>query len=99
MREKEIEKYLREEIKKIGGIAYKFTSPGNSGVPDRLVLLPCGVVAFVELKAPGGKTTAIQDRQIARIQKLDFDVYVIDSKEKVDEFVFEMTRNMKNKVK
>lgn len=32
MREKEIEKYLREEIKKLGGIAYKFTSPGNSGV-------------------------------------------------------------------
>lgn len=99
MREKEIEKYLREEIKKLGGIAYKFTSPGNSGVPDRLVLLPYGVMAFVELKAPGGKTTAIQDRQISRIQKLDFDVYVIDSKEKVDEFVFEMTRNMKNKVK
>lgn len=99
MREKEIEKYLREEIKKLGGIAYKFTSPGNSGVPDRLVLLPWSVMAFVELKAPGGKTTAIQDRQISRIQKLDFDVYVIDSKEKVDDFVFEMTRAMKNKIK
>lgn len=99
MREKEIEKYLREEIKKLGGIAYKFTSPGNSGVPDRLVLLQWGVMAFVELKAPGGKTTAIQDRQISRIQKLDFNVYVIDSKEKVDDFVFEMTRTMKNKIK
>ncbi len=99
MREKEIEKYLREEIKKLGGIAYKFTSPGNSGVPDRLVLLPWSVMAFVELKAHGGKTTAIQDRQISRIQKLDFDVYVIDSKEKVDDFVFEMARTMKNKIK
>lgn len=87
MREKEIEKYLREEIKKLGGIAYKFTSPGNSGVPDRLVLLPCGVMAFVELKAPGGKTTAIQDGQISRIQKLNFDVYVIDSKMAVDAFI------------
>ena len=38
--EKDIEKYLRDEIKKVGGIAYKFVSPGNSGVPDRLVLLP-----------------------------------------------------------
>ena len=64
-----------------------------------MVLLPCGVMAFVELKAPGGKTTAIQDRQISRIQKLDFDVYVIDSKEKVDDFVFEMARTMKNKIK
>lgn len=94
MREKEIEKYLREEIKKLGGIAYKFTSPGNSGVPDRLVLLPYGIMAFVELKAPGGKTTAIQDRQIARIKKLDFDAYVIDSKFKVDCFIQDMQRRI-----
>ena len=94
MREKEIEKYLREEIKKLGGIAYKFTSPGNSGVPDRLVLLPCGIMAFVELKAPGGKTTAIQDRQIARIQKLDFDVYIVNSKFKVDCFIQDMQRRI-----
>lgn len=94
MREKEIEKYLREEIKKLGGIAYKFTSPGNSGVPDRLVLLPCSVMAFVELKAPRGKTTAIQDRQIARIQKLDFDVYIVDSKFKVDCFIQDMQRRI-----
>ena len=40
LKEKDIEKYLRDEIKKVGGIAYKFVSPGNSGVPDRLVLLP-----------------------------------------------------------
>ncbi|MGC5220863.1 VRR-NUC domain-containing protein, partial [Escherichia coli] len=46
IREKDIENYLRDQVKKIGGIAYKFESPGNAGVPDRLVLLPGGQVHF-----------------------------------------------------
>jgi len=53
MRERDIEAYLRDQIKRLGGIAYKFVSPGNAGVPDRLVLLPGAGVVFVELKAPG----------------------------------------------
>ena len=83
--EKEIEAYLRIRIKKLGGVAYKFTSPGNDGVPDRLVLLPDGDVSFVELKAPGKKPSKLQTVQINRIKKLGFDVHVIDSKELVDE--------------
>lgn len=82
--EKEIEAYLRVRIKKLGGIAYKFTSPGNDGVPDRIVLLPKGVISFVELKAPGKKPSKLQKVQINRIKKLGYDVYVIDSKELVD---------------
>lgn len=82
--EKEIEAYLRKRIKKLGGIAYKFTSPGNDGVPDRIVLLPKGKISFVELKAPGKKPSKLQMVQINRIKKLGYDVYVIDSKELVD---------------
>lgn len=89
-RERDIEKYLAKQVKKHGGIAYKFTSPGNAGVPDRLVLFPRGVMAFVELKAPGGKTSAIQDRQILRIENLDYDVYIIDSYQGVDSFITEI---------
>lgn len=85
--EKDIERYLRDEIKKLGGIAYKFISPGNAGVPDRLVLLPDGLMFFVELKAPGKKTRKIQDIQIARIVNLGFEVMIIDSKELVDHFI------------
>jgi len=85
MLEKEIEKYLREQVKLRGGIAYKFTSPGNVGVPDRLVLLPNGKIIFIELKAPGKKTSKVQDLQIARIRKLGFKVFVLDSKEKIEE--------------
>ena len=49
MKEKEIETYLRMRISSFGGRAYKFVSPGNDGVPDRLVCLPGGKVIFVEI--------------------------------------------------
>lgn len=85
MSEKEIENYLVRKIKNKKGIAYKFTSPGNSGVPDRLCLLPNGKIFFVELKSPGKKPRALQINQITKIAKLGQRVYVLDSKEKVDE--------------
>ena len=85
MSEKEIENYLVRKIKNKKGIAYKFTSPGNSGVPDRLCLLPNGKIFFVELKSPGKKARALQVNQITKITKLGQRVYVLDSKEKVDE--------------
>lgn len=84
MSEKEIENYLVRKIKKLKGIAYKFTSPGNSGVPDRLCLLPNGVIFFVELKSTGKKPRALQVNQIAKIAKLGQRVYVVDSKEMID---------------
>lgn len=55
VREEVIERHLVNEVKKAGGIAYKFTSPGRRGVPDRIVLLPNGKIIFVECKAPGEK--------------------------------------------
>ena len=84
MRERDVERNLRERVKQLGGRAYKFVSPGNNGVPDRIVMLPGGKLFFVELKAPGKETTALQDAQIDRISKLGQDVFVVDSKEKVD---------------
>ena len=53
MTEKYIEQKLMAAVKDMGGIAFKFTTPGINGVPDRLVLLPHGKLVFVELKAPG----------------------------------------------
>lgn len=84
MSEKEIENYLVRKIKNKKGIAYKFTSPGNSGVPDRLCLLPNGKIFFVELKSPGKKPRALQVNQIRKIANLGQRVYVVDSKEMVD---------------
>lgn len=87
MRENIIEAYLRDRIKAVGGKAYKFVSPGNSGVPDRLVLLPGGRSIFVELKAPGKEPTAKQLLQHNKLIILGFTVLIIDSKEKVDKFI------------
>lgn len=87
MKESVIERYLRDRVKEIGGRAYKFVSPGNSGVPDRLVLLPGGKSIFIELKTPGKVTTPIQIQQHRKIRALGFEVLIIDSKEKVDDFI------------
>ncbi|NWO20170.1 MULTISPECIES: VRR-NUC domain-containing protein [Leptotrichia] len=84
MSEKEIENYLVRKIKNKKGTAYKFTSPGNSGVPDRICMLPNGKIFFVELKSPGKKPRALQVNQIRKITNLGQRVYVVDSKEMVD---------------
>lgn len=87
MKEKEIETYLRMRISSFGGRAYKFISPGNDGVPDRLVCLPGGKVIFVELKTTGGKLRPLQAVQIRRLQDLGFPVLVVDSKNQVDKLI------------
>lgn len=53
MRESDIERYLRKQVEANGGKCWKWVSPGRRGVPDRIVIMPGGVIAFVELKAPG----------------------------------------------
>ena len=64
MREKEIEQRLVQAVKDMGGIAPKFVSPGLDGVPDRLILLPGGHMAFAELKAPGQTPRPLQRHRI-----------------------------------
>lgn len=81
MLEKDVEAALGDRAKALGGIAYKFTSPGRRSVPDRLVLLPGGVVRFVELKRPGEEPTPAQHREHRRLRALGFVVEVIDNKD------------------
>ena len=83
MREKQIEKKLSEEAKKYGGIALKFVSPSFDGMPDRLVLIPDGHVAFVELKAPGKKPRPLQLARHRLLRSLGCRVYVINSAEQI----------------
>lgn len=81
VREDVIERHLVNEVKKAGGIAYKFVSPGRRAVPDRLVLLPGGKIIFVECKAPGEKPRPDQLREHARLFALGHQVVVLDSKD------------------
>lgn len=84
MRERFIEKKLVDAVKKMGGLAPKFVSPGLDGMPDRIVLFPMGRIAFVELKAPGGKMRPLQVRRKRQLEGLGFSVYCIDDVSQID---------------
>jgi len=83
MRENLIERQLAMAVKKMGGMAVKFVSPGLDGVPDRIVLLPDKKMAFVELKAPGKKLWPLQEKRRRQLEALGFSVYVIDGAEQI----------------
>lgn len=81
--EKNVEQALSKEVKKLGGLALKFISPGMSGVPDRLILMRRGRIAFVELKAPGKQMRPLQIKRKRQLEALGFLVYCIDRKEQI----------------
>lgn len=81
--EKDIEKKLILAVKKRGGMCPKFVSPAYNGMPDRIILLPNGRVAFVELKDRNKKPRPIQRVRHCELKKMGFLVYVIDSIEKI----------------
>lgn len=83
MREKEIEEKLSRAVRSRGGICPKFVSPGFGGMPDRLILLPGGRLAFAELKAPGKKPRPLQLARHRQLRRLGFPVYVIDEEEQI----------------
>lgn len=85
MQEKTIENYLVQQVLAKGGWAIKLTSPNAAGLPDRLILLPEGVIVFAELKRPGGKVRPLQRSTHRRLRELGFAVYTIDSKDGVDD--------------
>lgn len=87
MSEKEIEKRLVAGIKNLGGRAYKFVSPGNAGVPDRIVILPKERPIFVELKTDKGKLTGLQESQLKRLHGLGQRVEVLYGLKDVNYFL------------
>lgn len=87
MMEKEIESYLTHRAREMGGRAFKFISPGCSGVPDRIVILPGGKIGFLELKSPGEKPRREQEHRIRQLRNLGCMAWVADSTEEVDRFL------------
>ena len=88
-----MERKLIRVVREAGGLALKFVSPGLAGVPDRLVLLPGGRVAFCEVKAPGKKPRPLQVRRMEQLRALGFRVYVVDGVEKVRELMEDMKKD------
>ena len=90
MREKDIEKALVSAVKSFDGVCWKLVSPGISGVRDRIILMPNGRIAFVELKAPGKEMRPLQVRRKRQLEALGFRVYCIDCKEQIMEVLNEI---------
>ena len=83
MQEKYIEQKLVAAVKSMGGMAPKFVSPGIDGMPDRIVLLPMGRIAFVECKATGKKMRPLQNKRMKQLEALGFLVYCLDDVEQI----------------
>lgn len=94
--EKSIEIYLTSRVKALGGKAFKITSPGNNGFPDRLVCLPGSRMILTELKRPGMQPRPLQLAQIQFLRSLGIEVLVLDSKTAVDTFIEIMREDILN---
>ena len=92
MREKTIEQHLVKAVKNSGGIAPKLVSPGFDGMPDRLVILPIGYIAFVEVKAPGLKPRLLQVKRHEMLRSLGCKVFVLDDEGQIVKLLDEMMR-------
>lgn len=90
MREKLIERKLVKAVKAAGGLAVKFVSPGFDGMPDRLLILPGGRIAFVEVKAHGKKARPLQLARHEMLWQLGFKVYVLDCEDQIQKILDEV---------
>lgn len=90
MKESALEKRFCSLVSRAGGKAYKFVSPGCSGVPDRIVVLPGGRIGFIELKRPGGVPGKQQQFQLAQLERLGCYTAVVDCMERAEAVLSEM---------
>ena len=90
MRERDIEAKLRQAIEKDGGLFFKFVSPGNDGVPERLAVLPGGRIYFIELKTDRGRLSPLQVWQQDRLRQLGVNVAVIRGMDEAAAFIEEV---------
>ena len=90
MREKTVEAKLVKAVKAAGGICPKWVAPGYDGMPDRIVLLPHGKMAFVEVKAPGKKPRPLQTARHELLRSLGYMVYVLDEPEQIGGIIDEI---------
>lgn len=85
--EKAIERYLVERCREHGLPCLKYSNPNCVGYPDRLIVLPDGMVVWVELKSAGRKPSKIQRARMAVLISMGHAVCIIDNKPAVDDLL------------
>ena len=90
LKESEIEGWLKSRVEKLGGLWFKFVSPGNDGVPDRMAIFPDGRTVFVELKTAMGHLSRVQRYQIRRFRERHQQVCVVYGKRGAVDFIRDM---------
>lgn len=94
VRENKVERYLKSEVKKLGGETRKFVSPQHDGVADDLCFLPGGLLWLVEVKTIDGTESGPQERERIRMTKLGFRATIVYGEQQVDELIAEMIKTM-----
>ncbi len=94
--EKITERYLCKKVKELGGLCRKFVSPSVRGAPDRLCMLPFGLIFFVEVKSEGRVPTAIQELEHSNLRSVGQRVYVVSTKEEVNQVLKQEIRRLQN---
>lgn len=89
-KEANLEAYLVRKVCDLGGKCMKFLSPGSAGMPDRLIVLPGGVIAFMELKRLGEVPGDLQAKRISDLHKLGANAYWASTREQVDSAMREL---------
>jgi len=89
VRERKVEKYLDDEVKKAGGITRKWVSPGRDGVPDRIVF-HFSKVYFVEVKTIDGELSKNQYREHKRLISKGARVFTVYGNSGVDKWIREV---------
>lgn len=90
MLESLIEQHLVREVNRRDGLCLKFNSQSMTGIPDRIILMKNGTVAFVEVKQKGKKPRPLQELRMKQLRQLGFKVYTLDEKEKIGEILDEI---------
>ncbi len=90
MLEKQIERYLVDCVKALGGVAYKFTSPAHRGVADRIVCFPNGQTWFVEVKTEGGRLSPLQKVFMSDMARMNQNYACLWNKDQIDEWLNEV---------
>jgi hypothetical protein len=86
VKESEVELYFVWAVLSLNGITYKFKSPNQRGVADRIACLPNGDTWFVELKTKGGRLSELQKLYAKNMEKLNQKYAVLWNKEQIDEW-------------